>query len=203
MLKQGHITRIIREGKGKDHDWKKVIEAVEDLVCQGTPASSTELRDMLVPIADELPEGVELPEGFRRVLAEVDRHLATQSPAATQFVREVSPEVQRVASLYKGKTLVLIGGDRRPNAYEALINAFGLKELIWISTREHESTEYFVPYIARPDVDAVLLAIRWSSHSYGDVKGMCDRYGKEFFRLPAGYNPNQVAHQLLQQKGMC
>ena len=50
-------------------------------------------------------------------------------------------------------------------------------------------------------VDAVLLAIRWSSHSYGDVKGICDKYGKEFFRLPAGYNPNQVAHQLLQQKG--
>ncbi len=58
-----------------------------------------------------------------------------------------------------------------------------------------------MPFIARADVDAVLLAIRWSSHSYGDVRAICEKYGKEFFRLPAGYNPNQVAHQLLQQRG--
>ena len=202
VLKQGQFhARIIREGKGKDHDWKKVIEAVEGLVAQGTPHSSTEFRDMLMPIADDLPDGVELSEGFQRVLKEVDRHLAAQTVPAPHFLREVSEEVRTAASLYKGKTLVLIGGDRRPNAYEALKSAFGLKELIWISTREHESTDYFIPYIARADVDAVLLAIRWSSHSYGDVKGICDKYGKEFFRLPAGYNPNQVAHQLLQQKG--
>jgi hypothetical protein len=33
------------------------------------------------------------------------------------------------------------------------------------------------------------------------VKALCDKYGKEFYRLPAGYNPNQVAHQILQQRG--
>ena len=124
---------------------------------------------MLVPIVDDIPE-VELPEGFQRVLGEVDRYLATQMPPAQQIVREASAEVQKVADLYKGKTMVLIGGDRRPHAYEALKSAFGLKDLIWIATREHESTDIFVPYISRPDVDVVLLAIRWSSHSYGDVK---------------------------------
>ena len=43
--------------------------------------------------------------------------------------------------------MVLIGGDRRPHAYEALKSAFCLKDLIWIVTREHESTDLFVPYI--------------------------------------------------------
>ena len=105
-----------------------------------------------------------------RVLGEVDRYLATQVPLPQQIVRETSGEVQKVAELYKGKTMVLIGGDRRPHAYEALKSAFGLKELIWIATREHESTDIFMPYISRSDVDVVLLAIRWSSHSYGDVK---------------------------------
>ena len=202
LLKKGQYhARLIREGKGAGHDWSKVIESVETLVGQGVPASDVDLREMLVPIVDDLPESSELPDGFQQVLSEVDRHLATQSPAAPHVVREVSEDVRKAASLYQGKTMVLIGGDRRPNAYEALKSAFGLKELIWVVTREHESTEVFVPYISRPDVNVVLLAIRWSSHSYGDVKGICDKFGKEFFRLPAGYNPNQVAHQILQQRG--
>jgi hypothetical protein len=202
LLKKGQYhARLIREGKGTSYDWSKVIESVDTLVNQGMPASNTDLRDMLVPIVDELPESSEAPLGFQRALREVDRYLATQSPSTPRLLREVSEEVRKTASLYKGKTMVIIGGDRRPNAYEALKSAFGLKELLWVATREHESTDGFVPWVARPDVDAVLLAIRWSSHSYGDVKLLCDKYGKEFFRLPAGYNPNQVAHQILQQRG--
>ncbi|MGA2035646.1 MAG: hypothetical protein ABSG68_25640 [Thermoguttaceae bacterium] len=200
LKKAQYHARIIREGKGTVEDWKKVTEAVDVLVTEGLPPSNTDLRDMLVPIVDDIPDANGLREGFRRVLAEVDRYLATQMPPAEQAVREVSGEVQEVARLYKGKTLVVIGGDRRSHAYEALKSAFCLKELIWIVTREHESTEVFVPCLTRPDVDVVLLAIRWSSHSYGDVKALCDKFGKEFFRLPAGYNPNQVAHQILQQR---
>jgi hypothetical protein len=45
----------------------------------------------------------------------------------------------------------------------------------------------------------VLLAIRWSSHSFGDVKRFCDQFGKPLVRLPAGYSPNQVAVQILAQ----
>ena len=201
LKKAQYHARIIGDGKGTEADWKKVIDTVSTLVNEGMPPSNTDLRDMLVPIVDDMPESDELPEGFRRVLGEVDRFLATQMPLAQQIVRETSGEVQRVASLYKGKTMVIIGGDRRPHAHEALKSAFGLKDLIWIATRDHESTDIFVPYIARPDVDVVLLAIRWSSHSYGDVKTLCDRFGKEFYRLPTGYNPNRVAHQILQYRG--
>ena len=200
LKKAQYHARIIGDGKGTEADWKKVIDAVSTLVNEGMPPSNTDLRDMLVPIVDDIPE-VDILDGFQRVLGEVDRYLATQMPPTQQIVRETSGEVQKVAELYKGKTMALIGGDRRPHAYEALKSAFGLKELIWIATRDHESTDIFVPYIARPDVDVVLLAIRWSSHSYGNVKELCDRHGKEFYRLPAGYNPNQVAHQILQHRG--
>ena len=95
--------------------------------------------------------------------------------------------------------MVLIGGDRRPEAHEALKAALGLKELLWIETREHESIDKFEPYVARTEVALVLLAIRWSSHSFGEVKGFCDRYGKPMVRLPGGYSPNQVAAQILAQ----
>src|SRR5690606_2152167 len=98
-------------------------------------------------------------------------------------------------------SVVLIGGDRRPEAQEALVEAFGLGELEWIGTREHESIERFRPSIAHPDVALVLLAIRWASHSFGDIKEDCDRHGKPLVRLPGGYNPNQVAAQILSQCG--
>ena len=51
----------------------------------------------------------------------------------------------------------------------------------------------------QPDVALVVLAIRWTSHSYGVVKAYCDQYGKPFVRLKAGYNPTQVAAHILDQ----
>ncbi len=112
---------------------------------------------------------------------------------------EPTAEVKAAARLLAGKSAVLIGGGRRPDALESLKASFGLKELYWVETREHQSLEGFEPYAARPDVAVVLLAIRWSSHSFGDVREFCDRHGKPLVRLPGGYHPNQVAHQLVSQ----
>jgi hypothetical protein len=193
-----HARRIM-EGRGSEEDWKKVVGAVESLINSGFPASNSDIRDMLVPVIDDMPE-IEIPPGFQRVLAEIDRYFATQMPPAAQITRELSREVQEVGNLFEKKEMVIIGGERRPHAYEALKSAFRLKELIWISTREHESVDQFEPYVARPHVDAVLLAIRWTSHSYGEVRDFCLKHGKLFVRLPGGYNPNQVAHQVLLQR---
>lgn len=194
-------ARRLRNGNGGPDDWRKVIDVVDALVAEGTPPSSLDLREMLEPIIDDLPEDIDLPANFRLVMNEIDRYLAAQAPPTQQVVREASEEVQKVARLYEGKTMVIIGGECRTHAYESLKTAFRLKELIWIATREHESIDVFVPYVKRADVDAVLLAIRWSSHSYGEVRDLCMANGKEFFRLPAGYNANQVAFQILQQRG--
>ena len=108
-------------------------------------------------------------------------------------------EVAEASRLLKGKCALMIGGVRRPESHEALKAAFGLKELVWFETREHESIDVFEPYVARPDVALVLLAIRWSSHSFGDVKRFCDDHGKPIVRLPGGYGVNQVAAQILAQ----
>jgi hypothetical protein len=193
-----HARRIM-EGKGSDEDWKKVVGAVESLINAGIPPSNSDIRDMLAPVIDSMPE-IEVPPGFQRVLAEIDRYFATQMPPPAPITREVLAEVQEVGKLFEKKEMIIIGGERRPHAYEALKSAFRLKELIWISTRDHESVDQFEPYVARSDVAAVLLAIRWSSHSYGEVRDFCLKHGKLFVRLPGGYNPNQVAHQILLQK---
>ena len=192
-----HIT----EGHGSEEDWKKVLGAVDSLINDGIPPSNIDIRDMLVPIVDDLPDGMEVPHGCQRVLVEIDRYLATKVFPSTEISREISDEVQEVAKLLENKAILVIGGECRPHAHDALKSAFKLKELIWSSSREHEPVSKFEPFVAQPEVAVVLLAIRWSSHSFGEVRDFCLKYGKQFVRLPGGYSPNQVAHQILAQRG--
>ena len=161
----------IREGQATEPDWRAVIEVVEELLGKGVPPSNRELRELLLPAIDEIPELEDMPQGFRLVLREIDRFLATHSGSTrASATPEPTAEVKEAARLLAGKSAVLIGGSRRREAQESLRKALGLKELIWIETKEHQSVGTFEPLVARPDVALVLLAIRWSSHSFGDVK---------------------------------
>ena len=99
------------------------------------------------------------------------------------------------------RKVVLIGGDLRPPAREALKRAFDLKEVDWVETQGHDSVSRFESHVARPDTAVVLLAIRWTSHSFANVKEFCDSHDKPLVRLPGGYHPNQVAFQIARQCG--
>jgi hypothetical protein len=177
-----------------------VIRAVDELVGGGVPPSDREIRELLLSVLDDLPDRDDFPDGFRLVLREIDRFLATRKPpSGATIAHEPTDEVKEARRLLGGRSVVLIGGICRREAQEALRTALGLKEVAWIETREHQSIGSFEPSVARPDVALVLLAIRWSSHAFGDVKQYCDRYGKPLVRLPGGYGPNQVAAQVLAQ----
>ena len=196
-----HI-KTIQDGRGTDHDWATVADTIHEMVLDGLPPSNVELRDILLPVIANMPELSDVPEGFRRVSSELDRYLASRpTDLPTMSAATPSPEVLAVKKLLKGRAILLIGGDSRMAAKEALEAAFGLSELIWVATKDHQSTSTFEPFVARTEVAVVILAIRWASHSYGNVKAMCDRQGKAFVRLPGGYSPNQVAHQILEQVG--
>ncbi len=196
-------ARLIEQGTAIEANWPKVAEVVDGLVADGVPPSSPSIREHLLPIVDELmPEWLGVAGGFGLALREIDRFLATQeAPPGPAVARPPTPEVEEVARLLRGRSALLIGGVRRPGATAALESAFGLDHLLWPDTREHQSIEPFRPLIARPEVAVVLLAIRWSNHSFGDLKRDCDLEGKPLVRLKAGYNPNQVAAQVLAQVG--
>lgn len=173
---------------------------MEEMVGDGVPPSNREIRDLLLPVVDDLPDRDDLPPGFRLVLREIDRFLATRmfaSKAAPSYVPP--PEVKEAARLLEGRSVVLIGGARRRESQATLRKALGLKDLIWIETKEHQSIESFEPVIARPDVALVLLAIRWSSHAFGEVRQFCIRHERPLVRLPGGYGVHQVAAQILSQ----
>jgi hypothetical protein len=185
-----------------DETWRAILSAVEQLIAVGMPPSSRHLRELLLPFLDELPEQDDLSPGCRLVVREIDRYLATRLGGSIRgTLREPTAEVRRVAELLSGRSAVLIGGIRRPLAQEELRTSLGLTDLAWVATKEHQPIRDFEAAIARPEVAVVLLAIRWSSHSFGDVKQFCDRHGKLLVRLPGGYNPAQVAVQILAQCG--
>ena len=196
-----HLNRLGPGGAGgHPSDWQRIVAVVVEMVGTGVQPSNAALRELLLPAIDGLPEDLDLPPPFQLVLREIDRVLAARraqpEPSAG---RAVGPQVAEVARRLVGRSAVLIGGCCRPDAKAALEAAFRLKELVWLESREHGSISVFEPPIARPDVAVVLLAIRWSSHSFGDVRQFCEAHGKPLVRLPAGYNPNQVAAQILAQ----
>ncbi len=195
-----HKTSLIASDPDNSYEhWRILVATVDVLVSDGLPPSNLELRESLLPVIDNIPDLSEIPQGFQLVLREIDRFMASCPPPESPAVTPPSQEVLKTARLLNGRAMVLIGGHRRLGAARALKEAFGLSELLWIETQEHESIDRFESYVARSDVAVVLLAIRWSSHSFGEVGDFCDKYDKPLVRLPRGYNPNQVAAQILSQ----
>lgn len=208
-----HAGRL-RQGTSPDPagDWRKLMGVLDDAVTDGVPASDLQLREWLLPVFDGLPDDIAAGPRAQLVLDELDRHARLAEEAQQQEVSSTDGEgggegqpaslaVRRVADLLRGTRIVLIGGEARPHAKRALERAFGLDELTWLSGKVHSSFYAFEPAIARPETAVVLLAIRWSSHGFGEVRTLCTTYGKPLVRLPGGYNPEQVAQQVLEQVG--
>jgi hypothetical protein len=199
-----YAARRLEEGATHDRDQHagSLLGAIEGLVGAGVPPSDPELRSLLLPVLDELPTSEEAPAGVCLVLREIHRYLETRTGRDGEDDLEDSidsEEVREAARLLQGRNVLLIGGQRRPYAQQALERALGLQSLVWATTREHESVAPFETLVARPDVSLVLLAIRWSGHAFAEVQDFCARAGKPLVRLPAGYNPRQVAKQILDQ----
>ena len=198
-----HLKQIA-DGPTNDHDWQKVFGTIDEMVQDGLPPSNVQLRGLLLPLLAQLPDVGELRIGVERVLKEINRYLDSvqqNSQGKQQQTDHENADVWEARRLLSGQSALFVGGQVNQHAKRSLEQAFGLKELIWFETVEHKSLDIYEPYVIRPDVAVVFQAIRWSSHSYGDLSVICKRHGKMFVRLPAGYNPNQVAHQIVQQMG--
>jgi hypothetical protein len=195
------LRKLRSDPAGNAGDWPRVLELIDEVVTDGLPPSNAELRDLLLPLTDVIPDDLEWTPAVARVFREIDRYQAERSEDEPLPPEVPTPEVAEVAELLRGRELVLIGGQARPNHRAALIRAFGLADVRWLSTPEHTSYTVFEPDIARPEVAVVVLAIRWVSHSYAEIDQYCAKYGKPLVRLRAGYNPNQIAHQILTQAG--
>jgi hypothetical protein len=182
-------------------DWWTLASTLDGLVQRcGVRPSSVDVRCLLLPIHERLPILDAVPPGFDLCLRALDDYLC-RNPGSSRGADPApdAPCVEEARRLLCDTKVVLIGGDMRPDAKRRIEEALGLKELIWVRSKVHASVEEFRPAISRSDVSLALLAIRWSSHSFVEVKEFCEVSGKPLVWLAGGYNPNQVAHQIMQQ----
>ena len=104
-----HHSERIKERKQGEQDWSAIIETVAGLVSDGMPPSTRELRDLLLPIIDVVPDMDDPPRGFRLVLREIDRFLAARPlPVETSVHHEPAAVVKEVARLLERQ-------ERRPD----------------------------------------------------------------------------------------
>jgi hypothetical protein len=182
-------------------DWRILASTLDGLVRDcGVRPSSVDVRYLLLPIHERLPILDAVPPGFDLCLRALDDYLCL-NPGCSRGDDPApdAPCVEEARRLLRDTKVVLIGGDMRPDAKRRIEEALGLKELIWVRSKVHASVEGFRPAILRSDVSLALLAIRWSSHSFVEVRDFCEVSGKPLVWLAGGYNPNQVAHQIMQQ----
>lgn len=182
-----------------DKSWALIAQVVGELAVAGSPLPK-DLSAALEPLAGALL--VECPEeALRERLLEVAQR-AAESEGQGEDDRADSAEIERARQLLADRVLVMIGGVPKPEAVESLRKSLALRDVRWLSKRDHASTAPFETEISRPDVDVVMVMIRWcNTHDGPEVREMCRLHNKACVTLPGGYNPSQVAHHVLEQVG--
>ncbi|MFO0938941.1 MAG: hypothetical protein U0798_20755 [Gemmataceae bacterium] len=182
-------------------NWPWIFKLIDETLESGLTANDAGLRDLFIPVADAAPDDVEIPPRVVALYREIDRHLATH-PAEERVAPETpSQETVKAAVLLGGKEVAMVGGALRLPQQKAIIEAFDLRDLRWIPAIEPGMVPRYEQEIARPDVAVVLYAMRWTGAEYDEVKALCDKHRKPLVKLPRGYNPNQIASELLRQAG--
>lgn len=193
-----HASQV-STSEATEHDWEVIDSALGELHKLGVPYSAIEIRDILMPVVDEIPGELEPGDALERVLSAIDEFRSNRPSGVPSAEVRRSAEVEKVRRWLNGRRIVVIGGESRQHSLAALEEAFRPSEVEWLTPREHSSIDSLLPPIARHDTAVVLLLIRWSSHSFDDVRTHCQHYGKAYVRVPGGYHPNQIAHQILGQ----
>lgn len=174
------------------YDWDRIEQTLREIGSAGVPRQDDRVRSRLAPLRGREDLAA------HPLAAEVLR--ARAEPEAGAAAREYSADVERVRAMLSGARVVLVGGEPREESRRRIEEAFGLRELEWVSVTEHASSAPLEAPIRRADTRLVLILIRLASHQHvDDVTRWCEQYGKPLVRLPAGYNPERIAAEVLEQ----
>ncbi len=185
--------------------WDAVFRQVEELVVrEKTPPSNVELRELLLPHLDRIPQTEEPNEAFLAVQRAMDdflRSVEGRDADAAGPQGMANPEVEELKAILAGRKVILIGGIPDPHGKARLEHAFGLEELVWVEARHEESISPIALEVRDPAVVLVLVVVRWMSHAHGNVKKQCVEVNKPFVMLQGTTHPNRVAHDVMAQCG--
>ncbi len=183
-----HVSLVVKD-PGDRAQWFKVDEATREL-----HALNDDAQELLASL-----QGFVVPETLPELAASLAVEAAPSPKAEPNLTDTPSESINRARDLLRGREVVIIGGDERKEAVTQLSNAFDCR-VRWLETAPHTSLSVLEPAIT-DDVAVVLLLIRWSSHVYGELVHICKARGVPLDRLVGGYNPNRVAHDVLEQAG--
>ncbi|GMV25060.1 MAG: hypothetical protein AMXMBFR58_10910 [Phycisphaerae bacterium] len=192
-----HARRLIAHpGDDADHDWSRIDEALEGLLKAGR-GRDPDVVEVLRSAAAASPP----PARFTAVSRALAAERQDESPPVPESAPDkYSEEVLRVRAMLSGARCVIIGGERREDAARRIRDAFELADVDWVSLTEHGSTAAAEAPIRRPETRLVLVLIRLVGHLHAEeVAEFCDRHGKPLVRLPAGYNPERIAAEVIEQ----
>lgn len=196
-----HARRLPAEGAGDAHDCGRINDCVEDLLDLGLEPDDTRLRDALRGLSIEsFPTDAPAGPGVRTVFAATagDLDIQTQGSIEPRW----STRVAEARELLKGSSIVVVGGERRPDAVDRLKDAFALANVEWMSLTEHASAAPLRAPIMRRETRLVVVLTKLTGHLHADeARAYAREAGVPFVTMPAGYNPEQVAEQVLVQAG--
>jgi hypothetical protein len=210
-----HRSKIDKSaGTEGEHDFSVIASAVAELIAAGWPPSDRRIRDALgATVVRAFPVELEVAATVRRALSYAAEAMnANTNASAAQAERdevapapggaaEWSPAVLRVRELLQGRTIVVVGGDKRNDAVGRFEDAFGAT-VEWVEIREHASPLPARAVIQRPGIALVLVLVRLAGHQHvSSTKGYATEARVPFVHLPRGYNPEQVAAAIIGQVG--
>ena len=107
------LSQIGGNAESDHQQWLQISSIIEGLVNDGLPPNNSELRDLLLPKLDDLPDMLNMSVGFRLVLNEVDHFLADRPQPESPRDLLTTKEVNEVTKRLKHHSMVVIGGKNR------------------------------------------------------------------------------------------
>lgn len=109
-------------------------------------------------------------------------------------------DIDRARELLAGGSMLIAGGDFRPEYHEAIQTELGLRELRWCETSRKAASVRGLAVL--PDLRCVVVLIRYiRHHGHDTVQRWCRRNGVPLVTITGGYSPNQIAHQIVRRFG--
>lgn len=198
-----HAYRVARDGEAfEHHDMDRIVETIEILCEAGVVTSNLRFGEALPPSVAR-----RLLENPSRAVQEVAEHIVHRASQAAQTKQAPSRDeprwsetVLQARDLLSGGVMVIVGGEPRTKAIERLENAFALDRVEWAELKEHGPAEPMKPLIQRPETRCVLVLVKLCGHQHAETAdAWAKEAGKPCVNITAGYNPEQVAHSVLEQ----
>jgi hypothetical protein len=195
-----HLARLVEDpDPARVEHWEQVARCAGELAGAADGAAPRVAREARARLREHALDRRQ-PHDAAILLRELAPRPG-DAPSAASGAPE--PAERLVARLLAGRSLVVVGGDTGREHGERWREAFGLREVHWRgTTKTNPSIAAIEPLIARPEVAAVLVLIRWARHATVDaLAAACARHEKPLVRVTAGYHPAKLAQEILRQCG--